>query len=404
MDTSAKKDKLLFIHNLIADVELELSHPTNNDKLAKLNEKLALLNRDKKRLLDGLDVELTNSVVEYFNYYGDDICHTVDDFVNDIIDMEEDMVYTQLHKTDIIIEQEVHKIWNTINTSCGDKSLGAKFHNIAVDQLVNKNHKQIMNIPIHKRPEDTFENELNILYNHIVNYVKKIYNIDLPKTKYVISYRNDSMDEHRMAYLVIPSHYFNNYVDKTNFINSFREYVQILDNKLISDRIGYCLSHKKISNVEIMSPPMEKTVNDYDSTLLHKNIKWAEISNVKGAAPVTFVMHDNSVNNQIQNVNVNNSSNVTVVGSGAINNISTINYSIHNHEEYIKFISETPPIWHKSGNIVKIDQLYGVYKNDVKGTHNKSTFGRFLSLLPKYYEKTKPYRENGKLITKYKIL
>lgn len=391
------KEQLMLISQSINETKYKISITKDNKKLQKLKDELLLFKNIESRIENGYDVDLSKNVLSYYSGSDKDKCHTISEY-NQGRELREGYMYTQLSKTDIIIEYKNNSAWTELNQSCGDKSLYAQFYKVGIYQLLNKNHKQIINIPILRYPKESFEKDMISLSNHIIDFIQKEFNIKVNiKNKYLISYKDEviDLDKYRMSYLVIYSHYFNNYNEKCMFINNFKEYLLSIDEHILIERIGYCVTHQEIPNTEIITPPMEKTINDKDMSKIRKNknnqIEIAEISNVKDAKPMAIVMHDNTIinNNSTQNINIINGNGTVAVNTsaGTVNIASNNKVKIHHQDEYINAINTTPPEWHISGKIVSITSLYDFYIS-IGGTSSIQQFGMFIKKLVSNYKKS----------------
>lgn len=397
----------------IAKLKSKHTMSKNDDEKISIKEDIEELQEYINRLDKGIDADLTNKVIDHFNFYRN-ISKPVSEYKNGLPDSD-NKSYTQLHNTDIVTEFETKQLQQHLDKSYGSNRTGAEFYNNCVDQLLNKNQKQIFNIPIMVRPDDSFNVEIDQIYEKLKTYIYNKYGIIID-VKYAIRYyQKPSIDKYGMAYLVIPSQYFANYDQKEAFVDDFKKYLVSLKEFNLYQRVGVCISHDEIPNTEIIIPPMEKTMNDVDNDKTRLNTHWAEITNVTQAAPMAIFMQDNSIinnnttnnitNNQNvthnQEVNINNSNNV-VVGSGTNNSATSVN--ITQQSEYITKITMAPPNWHVKGALVNFKQLHDLYR-EIGGLSSSSHFGIFIARNSHIYEKQQKceYVARRKVAT-YKIL
>lgn len=409
------KNKILELTHEIHRLELLKINSENEDEIEKLNNKMMQLSEDVKRMQAGYDIKLANKVLRQFDYDGR--CDTVESYKNGK-EMETDMVYTQMHKTDIIMEYPSRVMWTEYNKNIGDRP-GMTFYHNGIDQLLYYWHKQVLNIPVNLNPQETFEYETRKLIDLVKKFMQEKYDM-VAQGGYIVKHRDDIdpklCDNINMAYIVIPSQCVNNYRDKVEFIQLFREYVTLNNNIHVENRIGFCKLHRHIPNVEIMIPQLTKTTSEATADMISTNKEAGLMTNVdRPIVPVVIISNDNStINNTNNNANINGNNINAIVTQGnvgaanvtdntLVSRVSRIKSNMNKCREYLELISNNPPDWHTQGSLVTLNSLYELYRT-TGGTALIHIFGQFLSKCSSIYERLPKEYIDKTMVQKFKIL
>lgn len=403
--------------NEIAQLKNEKMFAKSTEESEKIDLKITNIKWQKKQLLDGIDPKLLVETRSYLDWISETIdakTYSIEEFKKEGFNINYD--YIHFLESGLIWRVNKSKTF-TILAQHMDNGRNLFLDNQQKFILISTNDKQLFNIPTIARPLDTYEEEIEKLCQVIISFMKDVYNINDIK-------RNDLILLNCKKYpiILIPKHYVDNTTEKHKIICNLQNYIgqNYKDDlaSLLDSRIKGCMPYYDIPQVERLGIITEKTVDSKTYEYFRKDPNHAFFSNVSNSQliPNNIILNTN-VDNRItidKSVHINESQNVNIQqdtsnSSVAVNTNNTNVYSkihtIHNMNEYISFITDTPPIWHIKNKVVDVKKLYAIYQENIGGTSQIAQFGKFLSSLSSHYKKLTTKKRDGNIIpTRYMIL
>lgn len=376
--------KINFLSKKVNVLKSEISAIPDESSLYDFKDKITDLIESEHKLIECYDVESTKKVMEQLNFLSKYIFHTMNEYKQGL-KMNEEIIYIQIGNTNIILEFDIKNLSNNTNEIFNVKNTDQIFHKGSVYQLLYKGHKQILNIPIinilsDKLNLERVQQDIKSLSKLLIKFLLNVYAKEIDN-HYILKCTDDIGVEYNlyetMAYIVIPSLFFNNFNEKVAFIEKFREYTFLHGSKKMPERIGHCVSHNTIPQIEIITIPYDKNINNYVNLVSLNYVKNVQhigkiVETVLNTTPTVIPIKPITI--------LPNNQNNTPVDFDSI-------FKIDKYETYINCIISRHLDWHTNNSEVSVALLYKYYANYVRGNANKEKFCKFIASLPFIYVK-----------------
>lgn len=408
----------------IAQLKTDKMYTKTAEERGKIDMKISELKLQKKQVISGIDPKLYIETREHIDYMSQNIdakSLSLEEFKKE--GFCDGYHYIHFCESGIIWKINKSKTFTMVATQI-DVGRNLFLDNQQKFILISSNDKQLFNIPTIARPIETYESEIENLCEVIIAFMKDVYQIDIKRKDLILSKCK------KYPIIIIPKHHVNSTDEKRKIICNLQSYIgqnyKTDVASLLDARIKGYLPYYSFPQVEGFRMITEKTVDAKTYEYLRKEPNHAFFSDIGDSKliPNNITLNtnvdnritiDNSVTidksvtnnvniNESQNVNVvQESPNATVTNTANTNNIKI--HKIHNMNEYIHFISNTPPAWHVKNKVVDIQKLYSLYTDIIGGTGQKSQFGKFLTSLSTNYKKIPVKKRTGNVIpTQYMII